>query len=130
MRRGWPVLLFWRILNPLIRPLAGLAPWWVLVETTGRKTGKRRRTPLAVGRRRDDAMWVIAVHGRKSGWVRNAEDADTVRYKHRLRWRTATTHTHEWDEELVRSMTAYARSGARAVGDAPLVVELRPVDDH
>ena len=35
----------------------------VLVETVGRKTGKTRRTPLAVGRRDASGMWVVAVHG-------------------------------------------------------------------
>jgi integrase len=40
---------FWKILNPITRGLAGLAPWWVLLETTGRRTGKRRRTPFANG---------------------------------------------------------------------------------
>ena len=82
---------------------------------------------MAVGRR-NDCMWVIAVHGRRAGWVVNAEAAATVRYKHLLRWRTATTHIHEWDTELVRSMSTYARSGARVTSDAPLVIEFRPVE--
>ena len=30
-------------------PLAGLAPWWVVLETKGRRTGRQRRTPLANG---------------------------------------------------------------------------------
>ena len=56
-----------------MRPLAGVAPWWVLVETTGRRTGRTRRTPLAAGPRDAQGMLVIAVHGRHSGWVANAE---------------------------------------------------------
>ena len=127
MRRGWLVLLFWRLLNPVMRPLAGVAPWWVLVETVGRKTGKRRRTPLAVGRRDTTGMWVIAVHGRRSGWVLNAEAADTVRYRHRLRWVEAKTVVHGWDQDEVASMSAYARSGPRITADNPLLVQFQPV---
>ena len=127
MRRGRFVLLFWRLMNPLVRPLAGVAPWWVLGETVGRKTGKWRRTPLAVGRRDASGIWVIAVHGRRSGWVLNAEAADTVRYRHRLRWVTANAVVHGWDPAEVASMGAYARSGPRLVGDDPLVVQLQAV---
>ena len=29
-------MTFWRAFNPLARSLAGVAPWWVVLETTGR----------------------------------------------------------------------------------------------
>lgn len=45
-------------------------------------------------------MWVIAVSGRRSGWVLNA---------------VATT------------MSAYARSGPRVTADNPLLVQFQPV---
>ena len=127
MRRGWFVLLVWRLLNPATRMLAGAAPWWVLVETTGRKSGRTRRTPLAVGRYDDSGMWVIAVHGRRSGWVLNAEAATTVRFRHRLRWREATTTLHEWSPEVVATMGRYARLGPRVTAEKPLLVQFRPV---
>ena len=127
MRRRWFVLLFWRLLNPVMRPLAGAAPWWVLVETVGRKTGKRRRTPLAVGRRDATGMWVIAVHGRRAGWVLNAEAAETIRYRHRFRWVDAKAVVHGWDRDAVASMSAYARSGPRVTADNPLLVKFQPV---
>jgi deazaflavin-dependent oxidoreductase (nitroreductase family) len=126
MRRRF-VLLFWRLLNPLMRPLAGIAPWWVLVETVGRKTGKTRRTPLAVGRRDASGMWVVAVHGRGAGWVLNAEAAETVRYRHRLRWQTAATLVHKWDDATVATMGFYARSGLHISADNPLVLQFAPV---
>lgn len=111
-----------------MRPLAGMAPWWVLVETVGRKTGKTRRTPLAVGRRDADGMWVIAVHGRRSGWVLNAEASATVRYRHMLRWITATTDLHAWEADAVATMSAYARSGPRVRADNPLLVHFRRME--
>lgn len=120
-------MIFWRVVNPIIRPLAGLAPWWVLVETMGRKSGKRRRTPLAVGRRDSTGMWVIAVHGRRSGWVLNAEAAQQVRYRHRLRWVEATTVVHDWEPAAVATMSAYARSGPRVTAHDPLLVHFKPV---
>ncbi len=72
-------------------------------------------------------MWVIAVHGRRSGWVLNAEAADTVRYRHRLRWVEATTVVHGWDQNDVACMSAYARSGPRVTADNPLLVQFKPV---
>ena len=53
------------------RPLAGLAPWWVLLETRGRRSGKPRTTPLARGPSDGDAVWLASVHGRRASWVRN-----------------------------------------------------------
>lgn len=114
------VLLFWRLVNPIIRPLTGLAPWWVLVETTGRNSGKTRRTPLAAGPRDSDAMLVIAVHGRNSGWVLNAEANPQVRVRHNGRWRVAQAEVLAWDPDMVKTFNLYARSG-------PLVTSRNPV---
>jgi hypothetical protein len=36
-------------MNPLPLRLAGIAPWWVILETTGRRTGLPRRVPPAGG---------------------------------------------------------------------------------
>ena len=118
------VVLFWRVLNPVVRPLAGLAPWWVLVETTGRKSGQTRRTPLAAGPRDATGMWLIAVHGRRSGWVLNAEGRPAVRLKHRGRWHDATARVVPWDEQVVARCGAYARSGPRLLEQDPVLVHL------
>lgn len=116
------VLLFWRIVNPLTRPLAGFAPWWVLVETQGRRTGKTRRTPLAAGPRQADGMVVIAVHGRSSGWVLNAEANPDVRIRHNGRWRQTRAEILPWDPELVRTFNFYARSGPKVTAKDPVLV--------
>jgi deazaflavin-dependent oxidoreductase (nitroreductase family) len=99
----------------------------VLVETTGRKTGLTRRTPLALGRRDDSGVWVIAVHGRGAAWLRNAEAAGEVRLRHRARWLRAHAVVHEWRPDLVATMSAYARSGPRLTADNPLLVQFVPV---
>jgi deazaflavin-dependent oxidoreductase (nitroreductase family) len=116
------VICFWRLVNPITRPLAGLAPWWVLVETTGRKTGKRRRTPLAAGPRDATRMLVIAVHGMTSGWVLNAAANPRVRVRHMGRWRDATAEVLPWDPAVARTFNRYARSGPTVTGRDPLLV--------
>jgi deazaflavin-dependent oxidoreductase (nitroreductase family) len=62
-----------KLLNPLVRAAvrAGLPlPGVVLLETTGRRSGEPRRTPVGkalVG----DTLWVVAEHGRRASYVRN-----------------------------------------------------------
>jgi len=102
--------------------LARFAPSWVLVETTGRRTGKVRRTPLAAGPREPHGMTVIAVHGRRSGWVLNAEATPQGRLRHRGRWRTARAEILPYDEDVARRFNVYARSGPRLVGRDPVLV--------
>jgi deazaflavin-dependent oxidoreductase (nitroreductase family) len=118
------IVAWWRIANPPTRLLAGLAPWWVLLETTGNKTGRRRRTPLAVGPMNADGVWLIAVHGRRSGWVRNLEASPAVRLKHRGRWRDGTASTHPMDAAPLERFNAYARSGPKLIGMDPLLVRV------
>ena len=117
------LVAWWRIVNPLTRGLAGLAPWWVLIETTGRSTGKLRRIPLAAGPTEADAMWLLAVHGRGAAWVRNLEAAPSVRLKHRGRWRDGTATTHPVDAIPLERFNAYARSGQLIAAD-PLLVRV------
>jgi deazaflavin-dependent oxidoreductase (nitroreductase family) len=113
---------FWRVANPLARPLAGYVRWWVIVETVGRRTGAVRRTPLASGPVEDGAMLLIAVHGRHSGWVCNLEATPAVRIKHRGRWRTAQATIETLEPDVLPRFNLYARSGPRFVGIDPVLV--------
>jgi deazaflavin-dependent oxidoreductase (nitroreductase family) len=118
-------LFLWRfLLNPLSRPLAGIAPFWVLLETTGRKTGRTRQTPLARGPVDGSTTWVIAVHGRHASFVRNLESRPDVRLKIGRRWRNGTASIHDMDPDIVNRFNAYARSGPRAVGIDPALVRI------
>jgi hypothetical protein len=69
-------------------------------------------------------MWLIAVHGRSSGWVVNAEAAPQVRVQHCGRWRGARADVVPWEPEVVRRFNAYARSGPAALAKNPLLVRL------
>ena len=114
----------WRVLNPVNKLAAGWAPWWVLVETTGRRTGRRRTTPLAAGPGDSGHMWLLAVHGRHSGWVCNLTAQPAVRIRHRGRWRQATASLRPIDPEVVRTFNRYARTGPKVFGIDPCLVRI------
>ena len=114
----------WRVLNPLATPFAGVVPWWVLLETTGRRSGLPRRTPLAHGAEFDGAHWIIAVHGEASDFVRNLKANPRVRFKTRGRWHSGTARVEPVTEERLRRFGAYARGGIRTVGIEPCLVRI------
>ena len=120
--------VFWRIVNPPARRRAGLARWWVLLETRGRRSGQPRTTPLARGPVEGDVVWLNSVHGRRADWVRNIEATPQVRVKLSGRWHDAHATIHDYDEATVRRFNRYARSGPRTLGIDPALVrvELRP----
>ena len=118
------LVAFWRLLNPLMRRLAGLAPWWVLLETQGRRSGRARLTPLAAGPVDADGMWLIAVHGRAS-WISNIQASSTVRIRHRGRWRTAMAEVCPWDSTIASRFNAYARSGPVLTAIDPVLVRVK-----
>ena len=110
------LLVFWKIVNPASRALAGIAPWWVVIETEGRLSGRRRQTPLARGPVENKAAWLIAVHGRHSAWVRNIEAEPRVRLRLRGRWRNGTAEVVPWDPVVARRFNLYARTGPATIG--------------
>ena len=96
------------ILNPPIKMLFAIGivpPGYALLETTGCKTGKPRRTPVGdarVGKR----LWIVAEHGMKAGYVRNLVRHPRVRVKLRkglgARWYTGTAHVLPDDDPRER----------------------------
>lgn len=58
------------LFNPPIKLALGMGapiPGYALLETTGRKTGKTRRTPVGNGRI-GNQFWLVAEHGSRRGW--------------------------------------------------------------
>jgi deazaflavin-dependent oxidoreductase (nitroreductase family) len=62
-----------------------------LLETTGRKSGQPRSTPVTNGLSGDE-FWIVTEHGGHAGYVRNIEANPRVRVKVGRRWRAGTAH--------------------------------------
>lgn len=97
-RAGW---YHRHIANPLMRRLVGHLPGQALLETTGRRSGRSRRTPVG-GRLIDGSFWLVSNHGLASDYVRNIEANPVVRLQHRSRWRNGTAHLLPADDARAR----------------------------
>ncbi len=120
-RRGMQI--FWRVVNPVVILFAGFAPWWLIIETVGRTSGQRRRLPLARGPIDDDVFWLVAVHGRRAGFVRNIEHNPSVRIRHRGRWREGTATIEPMDGDVYARFNAYGRIAGSIAAIDPVLVK-------
>ena len=92
------------VLNPPVRVLFGLGlvpPTHVLLETTGRRTGRPRQNPVGNGLD-GDTLWIVAEHGRSASYVRNLEADPRVRVKIGRRWRSGTATVLPNDDPRAR----------------------------
>jgi deazaflavin-dependent oxidoreductase (nitroreductase family) len=117
-------MVFWRLFNPPARLLAGYAPWWVVLETIGRRSGEPRRVPLARGPVEGSTAWLIAVHGENATFVRNIAANRSVRLKLDRRWRDGTAELVPFDREIFRRFSAYVRLGVRSVEIEPKLIRV------
>ena len=104
-KRGVAKFVTNRVANPIVRwalqsgiPGTGMA---ALLETTGRKTGKPRCTPVGNGLR-GEHFWIITEHGRHAAYVKNIEANPRVRVKVGKAWFTGTAHILEDDDPYER----------------------------
>jgi deazaflavin-dependent oxidoreductase (nitroreductase family) len=117
------------VLNPPVRALFALGlvpPTHVLLETTGRRTGKPRQNPVGNGLD-GDTLWIVAEHGRRASYVRNIEADPRVRVKIGRRWRTGTATVLPDDDPRARLDRIGRRvNGAmvRAVGTDLLTIRV------
>ena len=98
------------LLNPpaMLAVRTGLVPGYVVIETIGRRTGKRRRT--VVGMQVEGSTgWVVAEHGSHTGYVRNLTANPTVRVCIRGKWRTAHAEVVPEDDAEAR-LAGFGRS--------------------
>jgi deazaflavin-dependent oxidoreductase (nitroreductase family) len=103
-----------RVLNPLVRATLRRArvPGWALLETTGRRTGLARTTPVGDGLV-GSTFWIVAEHGRRSAYVRNLEADPRVRVRVRGRWRTGTARVVPEDDPRERQRLLGRRLATR-----------------
>lgn len=127
-KRRWVRRLQKYAANPPVKlaVFLGLVPGHVILETTGRKTGKRRRTVVGV-HRGDSSLWIVAEQGRHAGYVRNLEANPQVRVKLRGRWSAAEATVVDSDDPQARLDSFGRPSHANAVrrfGTALLSIRL------
>ena len=96
------------VLNPPIKLLFAIGivpPGYALLETTGCKTGKPRRTPVGTARI-GKQFWIVAEHGMSAGYVRNLVRHPRVRVKLRkglgAKWYMGTAHVLPDDDPRER----------------------------
>jgi deazaflavin-dependent oxidoreductase (nitroreductase family) len=83
----------------------GIAPSaFALLETTGRRSGRPRYTPVGNGIA-GDTFWLVAAHGTQADYVRNLQSDPNVRVKTGRRWRTGTALLLPDDDPVARSRT-------------------------
>jgi deazaflavin-dependent oxidoreductase (nitroreductase family) len=117
-------MVFWHVFNPVARAFAGRAPWWVVLETTGRRTGRTRQVPLARGPRDGSTVWLLSVHGRHASFSRNIAADPGVRLKLAGRWHQGRAAVVPVDPDVVRRFSLYARMGPRTLGIDPALVRV------
>lgn len=91
------------VLNPPMTALTwvGLVRNHVLIETQGRRTGRRRRNVVLM-HRDGDTGWIIAEHGRHAGYGRNLQANPDVRIRTGRRWQAARAELLPDDDAQAR----------------------------
>jgi deazaflavin-dependent oxidoreductase (nitroreductase family) len=89
-------------------------PGTAILETTGRKTGQARQTPVTNGLD-GDVFWIVVEHGLKTSYVRNIEHNPAVRILVGRQWRTGSAHVELGEDPLERlaKMRAARRAARR-----------------
>jgi deazaflavin-dependent oxidoreductase (nitroreductase family) len=105
----------------------GIAPRaFALLETTGRRTGIPRHTPVGNGCT-GDTFWLIAAHGAQADYVRNLRRHPAVRVKIGHVWHTGTAVVLPDDDAVARSRTLpYQWDAAlgRLMASSPLTIRI------
>ncbi|MFF3615520.1 nitroreductase/quinone reductase family protein [Streptomyces sp. NPDC002580] len=114
-----------RIGNPLVRRL----PTQTLVETTGRVSGRPRRTPVG-GRLVGRQFWFVSEFGERSQYVRNILADPEVRVRVGGRWYTGTAHVLRDDDARARlkSLPRFNSAAVRMIGAALTTVRVDLAD--
>jgi deazaflavin-dependent oxidoreductase (nitroreductase family) len=110
-----------RVGNPLTLRL----PTQTLLETTGRKSGQPRRTPLG-GSRVGHQFWFVSEFGEKSQYVQNIKANPNVRVRLGGRWHNGTAHLMPDDDprERLRSLPQINSLAVRAFGTNLLTIRV------
>lgn len=110
-----------RIANPVMRRM----PFQTLLETTGRKSGEPRRTPLG-GKLVNGQFWFVSEFGDQSQYIRNIQADPRVRVRLRGRWHSGTAHLVPDDDAAarLRELPQFNSFGVRTFGTNLLTVRV------
>jgi deazaflavin-dependent oxidoreductase (nitroreductase family) len=115
---------YWCFSNPVARSAAEFAPWWVVLETTGHRSGKGRQVPLARGPVDGSTAWLISIHGLHSAYARNIAADPRVRLKLHGRWRDGTAALTPLDDGILSRFGCYALLGMQTLGVEPRLIQI------
>ncbi|MFI9383620.1 nitroreductase/quinone reductase family protein [Kutzneria sp. NPDC052558] len=110
-----------RIGNPILLRMPGR----VVLETTGRRSGLPRRTPIG-GRLVGRVFWLVSEYGEKSQYVRNIRADARVRVRIRGRWHAGVAHPMPEDDAKarLRTLPTVNSAGVRLLGTDLLTVRI------
>ena len=115
------------LLNPpmKLRAWLGLSRVQVLLETTGRRSGRARRTVVGL-HREGDKGWIVAEHGRHASYVRNLEAEPSVRVRLGRRWVAGRARVLDGDDVDARlaDFPAGHRAAVRRFGTDLVTIEI------
>jgi len=101
------------LINPLVRLglRLGIAPRaFALLETTGRRSGLPRRTPVGNGLD-GNVFWIVSEHGLRCDYVKNLVAHPWVKIKLRRSWHAGTATLVTDDDALARRRRIDERNG-------------------
>jgi len=113
------------LVNPIARLVAGYFPGTALLETTGRRSGMPRRTPISNGLDGNE-FWIVAEQGYKAQYVKNIQADPRVRIRVRGKWRTGRAALMPDDDprERQRSLPRVNALFVRLMADELLSVKV------
>lgn len=114
----------WKV-QKLLNSIARRLPFQTLLETTGRKSGEPRTTPVG-GRRIGNTYWLVSEFGDRSQYIRNIVVDPNVRLRLNGHWHRGTAHPLPGDDprERMRTLPRYNNVGVRTFGTNLLTVRI------
>ncbi|RAV09584.1 nitroreductase family deazaflavin-dependent oxidoreductase [Mycolicibacterium sp. GF69] len=105
--------------------LMKVLPFQTLLETTGRKSGQPRRTPLG-GRRVGNEFWLVSEFGENSQYVKNIRANPAVRVRLNGKWHKGVAHLLPDDDpqQRLRSLPQFNSFGVRTFGTNLLTIRI------
>lgn len=111
--------------NPMALRTARWIPGQAVLETTGRVSGRPRRTPVG-GKVVDGSFWMVSGDGQRAQYVRNIAADPRVRVQIRGRWHNGIAHLLPDDDANARlgELPAYNSRMVRLLGVDFLTVRI------